>query len=170
MEGKDSQESSSTAPSLPAPTVPADTDHDAGSECSTAASPRQAEPVPKPASRWGQPAGGADSVVGEGPKRPTLAEMLRQGRTEDPQLPTRGCRLPVAQPHARHGPPQSRRANKDDEEGPELWDPARGAHGWRKQDKASWNTKLQRKVSEQASRRAEQSQQSRCRFVGFAED
>jgi len=154
-------------------------DHEAGSDCSTADTAEEAAPASRRPSKWGpEPACEAGLSPAE-VRRPSLAELLRCQAEAGPvpgqadagaMPPARGFRWP--------GPAQQRRRCKvpapssdcDAGEG-ELWVLAeQRARGWRRTHKASWNTKLQRKVAEQAARRAGQSQRSHFQFDAQALD
>lgn len=88
-----------------------------------------------------------------GPKPPRAGTRLWRSRAS---LPPRGEAVEEDSP----GP-----AAEDDESAGDLWDPSchgsRVPHGWKKQHKASWNTKLQRKVAQQSARRLDQRSLSR---------
>eukprot|EP00933_Yihiella_yeosuensis_P062400 TRINITY_DN6533_c0_g1_i1.p1 TRINITY_DN6533_c0_g1~~TRINITY_DN6533_c0_g1_i1.p1 ORF type:complete len:335 (+),score=82.82 TRINITY_DN6533_c0_g1_i1:51-1055(+) len=115
--------------------------------------------------RWGAPPLSAQAAQGLQPKE-TLAEKLRKQKEAETgsaasvaQPQVFGVRLPaVAPPRRRRAGGSSEAASADDSLEPS---PAASAHGWKKKHKASWNTKLQRKVAEQSQRRAEQSRRDR---------
>jgi hypothetical protein len=98
-------------------------------------------------------------------RKTSFAEVLRAGSPSSALPPASGTRVPTAivraSPVRRGAATRSGRDDSEDDMQPEDSLRDNRSHGWKKQHKASWSTKLQRKVAYATAKRAGQSCNSR---------
>lgn len=94
------------------------------------------------------------------PVAPSFAERLRNsGSAGGPLPPAQGFRFAAAKPMPRKRPSCGESGASVGQRASESNDV--DGKGWKKEHKASWNTKLQQKVAYQSHKRAEQSRRDR---------